>query len=232
MTMKKIEFINVGKSFGKLEVLKNVSLSIEKGSIHGLIGNNGAGKTTIFSILSNLISNFEGEVLIDNKSIKNFNEYKEKSFFMFADPFFPKNRKVKDFFYECASLRNISKEKVDFTFENSSLFSKKDELCSKLSTGWKKILQFLILDLIDDIDILFLDEPFEGLDIYNKDFFLEKIIKMNEKGITIFISSHNIVDLQSLTQYVTFIDNGKILYSGKKTSDIRSIYDSLIKYKI
>lgn len=230
--MKKIEFINVWKSFGKLEALKNVSFSIEKGSIHGLIGNNGAGKTTIFSILSNLINNFEGEVLIDNKSIRDFNEYKKISFFMFADPFFPRDRKVEDFFYECAYLKGVSKERSDFLFKNSSLFSKKDELCSKLSTGWKKILQFSTLDLIDDVDILFLDEPFEGLDIYNKDFFLEKIIKMNEKGVTIFISSHNIVDLQSLTDYVTFIYNGKILYSEKKTSDIRSIYDSLIKCKI
>ncbi|WNE41850.1 MAG: Linearmycin resistance ATP-binding protein LnrL [Mycoplasmataceae bacterium] len=227
--MKKIEFINVKKSFGKLEVLNNVSFSVEKSSIHGLIGNNGAGKTTIFSILSNYITDFQGEVLVYNKSIKDFTDYKKKSVFMFADPSFPENRKVKEYFDECAYLRGVSREVSDKIFNNSSLIDKKDELCSKLSTGWKKILQFLTFDLIENLEFAFLDEPFEGLDIYNKDYFVKKVISMKENGVTIFISSHNLPDLQLLSDKVTFIDKGKILYSGEKTLNIRDIYDSLIR---
>ena len=227
--MKKVEIIKVSKFFGEKEALKNVAFSIEKGTIHGLIGNNGAGKSTIFSILSNFIVDFNGDVFINGKNIREFLDYKKNSVFLFADPSFPDLRNVKEYFDECAFLRGVPKKVSDEIFNNSSLIDKKNELCSKLSTGWKKIIQFLTFELVDNIEFAFLDEPFEGLDIYNKDFFLKKVIEMKEKGTTILISSHNLPDLQILSDYITFIDNGNILYSGKKESNIRSIYDDLLK---
>jgi len=83
--------------------------------------------------------------------------------------------------------------------------------------------------LIKNLEFAFLDEPFEGLDIYNKDYFVKKVISMKANGVTIFISSHNLPDLQLLSDKVTFIDKGKILYSGEKTLNIRDIYDNLIR---
>jgi ABC-type multidrug transport system ATPase subunit len=227
--MKKIEFTNLGKSFGEKRVLKNVSFSVKNGSIHGLIGNNGAGKTTIFAILCNLITKFDGEALIDGKNIKDFKDYKKKSAFMFADPSFPCLKKVEEYFYDCAYLRGVSNDFASKIFCESALYEKRNEICSELSTGWKKILHFLTIDLVQDLEIVFLDEPFEGLDIQNKDRFVKKVIDMKNKGITVLISSHNLSDLQMLADDITFIDQGVILYSGKKTPNIRQTYEKLFK---
>ena len=96
-----IEIKNLYKNYGRLEVLKNINLQIENGKIYGLLGRNGVGKTTLLKILSNQISNFQGEILMDGKNIYEQQEQVEEIVFIqesFFDQILMKDEKISQIF--------------------------------------------------------------------------------------------------------------------------------------
>ena len=125
--IKEVRFEEVTKSFGPNTVLKNISFSLEHGKIYGLIGKNGSGKTTIFSILSKLIISFQGNVLINGLNIFDpINDYKNLSFFSFSNLTFPSNMTVKEYINKCVKLRGLKISLLKkILFDDSNSYIKK-----------------------------------------------------------------------------------------------------------
>jgi len=223
MTEKVIEVKQVSKRYGDKTVLNNVSFSVRKGTIHGFIGPNGAGKTTTLSILTRLVLPTHGETYIDNKSVNRDPSFNQRLGFIPAEPKFP-SLSVEDYLLDCGYLRDIPKEVVLRKLAGSPLSQFRHQNCHSLSTGWKKILQVFTLSLYRP-RIYLLDEPFNGLDPSFRQDLFNNLKAIRDKGGTILMSTHILSDLQKLADDITMIKQGKIVYSGTKTTDIEQTYE-------
>ncbi|MEG7979104.1 MAG: ABC transporter ATP-binding protein [Mollicutes bacterium UO1] len=223
MIEKAIEVKQISKRYGDKTVLKNVSFSVRKGTIHGFIGPNGAGKTTTLSILTRLVLPTQGEAYIDNKSVAREPSFNQNLGFIPAEPKFP-SLTVENYVLDCGYLRDIPKEQVLRKLVNSPLSQFRHQNCHSLSTGWKKILQVFTLSLYRP-KILLLDEPFNGLDPSFRQDLFNNLKTIKEQGGTILMSTHILSDLQKLADDITMIKRGKIVYTGTKTADIEQTYE-------
>ncbi|WNE40259.1 MAG: Linearmycin resistance ATP-binding protein LnrL [Mycoplasmataceae bacterium] len=221
-----IEIKKLKKSFEGRSVLHDISFSVQKGTIHGFIGPNGAGKTTTLSCLMRGMKANSGEIYLENKKINTDDLVNQKIGFMTEQAKFAEDLRVEDFIHQAGQLRNIPYNKVEGRLRKSDLNNHRYKKCGDLSTGWKKILLYFV-SVMHDPDVLVLDEPTSGLDPSYRSILLSQLEQVRERGGTVLISSHILSDLQKLVDSVTFIDKGKIIYTGKKTVDIEEMYDKL-----
>lgn len=207
-----IEVENLRKSYEKVKAVKGVNFSVSKGELFGLIGPDGAGKTSIFRILTTLIFPTEGQVKVlnfdvikDYKGIRRNIGYMPQRFSLYQDLSVEENL---GFF---ASIFGTTIE------ENYDLIKDiyvqiepfKDRLAGKLSGGMKQKLA-LCCALIHSPDILILDEPTTGVDAVSRKEFWEMLIRLKEKGITILVSTPY-MDEANLCDRVALIQNGEIM---------------------
>ncbi|CAI2196708.1 6433_t:CDS:2, partial [Funneliformis geosporum] len=216
----------IKKSYGNKIVLKNISFSVQKGSIHGFIGPNGAGKTTTLNCLMGGVKPNSGGIYLAGQKIGEDELVNQKIGFMTEQAKFTEDLKVEDFIYLTGNLRNLPTQKVEARLRQSDLNHHRFKKCGELSTGWKKILLYFV-SVIHDPDILVLDEPTSGLDPSYRGILLSQLEQVRERGGTILISSHILSDLQKLVDSATLIDKGKIVYTGKKPADIEEMYNKL-----
>ena len=178
--------IGVSKIYGKRTVLDNISCAFSPGSTTGLVGPNGAGKTTFESILVRLVLPAKGEVYINGKSVDKDPEFNRYLVFMPAEPIFPPTS-VKNYVLDCAYLRDLPKDEALKILAKSPLSGHGSQSCNSLSTGQKKILQIISLNVVylsinrnysgsqKPKMMVILDEPFNGLDPTNRFNFIENI---------------------------------------------------------
>ncbi|CAI2162233.1 12456_t:CDS:2, partial [Funneliformis geosporum] len=173
-----------------------------QGTIHGFIGPNGAGKTTTLKCLMDGIEPSSGEIYLDNQKIRQNELVNQKIGFMTERVRFSDNMSVENFIHLAGQLRNISASEIEKRLRKSDLNNHR----------YKN----------------FLDEPTSGLDPSYRGILLKQLEHARQRGVTILISSHILSDLQKLVDEVTFIDKGKIVYTGDKPADIEEIYEKLI----
>jgi ABC-2 type transport system ATP-binding protein len=224
MVAKIIETKQLGKKYdNKKYVLKGVSFRVKPGTIHGFIGPNGAGKTTTLRILTRLVLPTLGEAYVDNKSVLKDPTFNQRLGFVSAEPILP-NYSVEEYLVEdVGRLREIPRQEVIKKLSASPLAPLRSQNCNSLSTGQKKILQLFTLSLYRP-KIFLLDEPFNGLDPNFRHDLFNNLQKIKKEGGTILISTHILSDLQKLADDITMIKNGRIVYTGPKTSDIEQTY--------
>ncbi len=215
-----LEVINVKKKFNGKEVLKGVSLKVNRGEIVGILGPNGAGKTTLFNSIIGFISVNEGKILIDGDDITHLPPFKraEKGL-----SFLPQEHSL---FEELTVIENLlmfleffseSKEeaitKAEALLEDFGLLEKKNDKAYSLSGGQKRRLE-IARSLITNPKYLMLDEPFAGLDpiIVSEIKELIKSLKFNNIGI--LITDHNVRETIKMVDRVYIISEGKILAQG------------------
>lgn len=220
---------NICKSYGKAQVLKDVSLHIPKGAIYGLIGKNGAGKTTIMRIISGLQRPNSGsyavfgvqndDIIINNMRrrvgaiIENPAIYKDLSAY--------DNLKV-----QCMNLGLPSYEIIDELLKTVGLENTGKKTAGKFSLGMKQRLGIAIA-LCGSPDILILDEPINGLDPQGIIEIREMLLDLNKtKGTTILISSHLLDELSRVADNYGFIENGKIIKEISKEDLEKSLRKS------
>ena len=170
--MSLVEFKNVCKSFDGKEILKNVSFTINKGKIIGLLGKNGMGKTTIIKLINDLLTPTSGEVLINGN--KPGIESKKIISYLPERTYLDKNMNISQvfkFFTEFYEDFNINKARK--LLEDLNLIES-DNL-SKMSKGMLEKLQ-LILAMSRDADLYILDEPLGGVDPATRDYILDTIL--------------------------------------------------------
>ncbi|VHT79161.1 ABC transporter ATP-binding protein [Clostridioides difficile] len=212
-----IEIKNVSKTYKrmqglkirKIEALKNVSFNIEKGKITALLGINGVGKSTMLKAIAGLINIDSGEIRIDGEKINekvynklafvpdvqsHFNNTTIKETFEFMEIFYSKWNKEK------------SKEMMDiFKLDE-------DEIIDNLSKGNIARVK-LILGFCQDPEYILLDEPFTGIDLFKREEFIGVIAQYMEENQAIIITTHEIVEIESLVDEVVILDEGQIITS-------------------
>ena len=215
-----IEIKNVSKTYnGKKKVLKNISFKIEGGEIFAFIGHNGAGKTTMIKCIMGILDFEEGDILVDNKSIKEEPlECKRIMAYVADNPDLYENMKAIDFINFICDMYEVSE---DIRRENMLKYAKMFEIEDKLnddissfSHGMKQKVA-LIAALAHNPKVLIMDEPFVGLDpkaVYD----MKEIMRdMTKNGKTIFFSTHILDVAEKLCDRVAIIKDGTIVKVGK-----------------
>lgn len=215
-----IEIKNVSKTYnGKKKVLKNVSFKIESGEIFAFIGHNGAGKTTMIKSIMGILDFEEGNILIDNKSIKEEPlECKKIMAYVPDNPDLYENMKAIDFInFICDMYEVLEDIRRDNTLKYAKMFEIEDKLnddISSFSHGMKQKVA-LIAALAHNPKVLIMDEPFVGLDpkaVYD----MKEIMRdMAKNGKTIFFSTHILDVAEKLCDRVAIIKDGTIVKVGK-----------------
>lgn len=225
--MEVIKVHNLYKSYGDAQVVKNVSLSVKKGEVFGLLGANGAGKsTTIECILGT--KNFDsGKV-----SILGMNPQKErKQLFQkvgvqFQESSYQDKITVKEL---CEITEVLYKNPLDYNklLEEFNLKGKLKNLVSELSGGEKQRL-FIILALIPNPEVVFLDELTTGLDVKARRDVWKCLLNLKKQGLTIFLTSHFMDEVEVLCDKICILKDGAIdFYGTVKEAVAMSPYEKL-----
>ncbi len=215
-----IEIKNVSKTYnGKKKVLNNVSFKIESGEIFAFIGHNGAGKTTMIKCIMGILDFEEGDILVDNKSIKEEPlECKRIMAYVADNPDLYENMRAIDFINFICDMYEVSEAiRRENTLKYAKMFEIEDKLnddISSFSHGMKQKIA-LIAALAHNPKVLIMDEPFVGLDpkaVYD----MKEIMRnMAKDGKTIFFSTHILDVAEKLCDRVAIIKDGTIVKVGK-----------------
>ncbi|OUW63916.1 MAG: sulfate transporter [Pelagibacteraceae bacterium TMED201] len=221
----------ISLKFGRKIILDNLNIQLNNGQILGLLGPNGVGKTTIFNIITGLISPDFGSVIINSEKINKYPIYQRT--LQFKIGFVPQNG---GFFHDLTVYQNL-KAIAEITIENLSYREEKiNSLISKfeldpirdiksdfLSGGQKKKL-VIALALISDPKILLLDEPFAALDVMTIKTLQEIIVDLqSSKNISVIMCDHQARDLLACVDTAAIIHNGKVVAQGTPTNLIQNI---------
>ncbi len=226
-----IEVINLVKIFGKKEAVKQISFKIDKNKFVGIIGQNGAGKsTTIKSIIGEILPT-SGKILFDNKEINVDNyTYKKNFFYIPQKPIFYEYLTGFEYLNWISSIYNVKNNFLDL-LKKFDILEDSKRLMVEYSEGMiKKIV--LIAAIISDANILILDEVFSGLDpvaVYDFKILLKNLIK---KGKTIIFVSHILESVEKLCDQIIMMKNGYIIefLDESKLLDLKNMNKTLEDY--
>jgi|SRR5690554_4213630 len=210
--MLKIE--NISKGFNQHQVLKDISLEIEAGSIFALVGPNGAGKTTLIRAIMGIIFPDQGRVLLDDEDLLNDAQLKEKvAYIPEAHHFYPNfnGLQLAQLFrmtYKSWDEARYQELKKEFNLPEKKKFK-------HLSKGMKTQTAFL-LNLPLHPELLILDEPTSGLDPMVRKKILNLIVdEVASNGTTVIISSHNLLELERICDSFGILSQGKVVLSQR-----------------
>ena len=209
-----LELKNIEKSFGEKKVLTGVSFKAEGGKAFGLLGRNGAGKTTSIRILMNVFPANSGEVLIDGKPI----DYNKIGIGYLPEErgLYPKKLIIDQLVY-FAELKGMSAKDavkaVDYWLGRLGMSEYRNKKLDTLSKGNQQKIQ-LITALAHDPDIVILDEPFSGLDPVNAMLLKDVVKEQIGKGKIVLFSSHQMSYIEEFCDSIAIINAGKVAISG------------------
>lgn len=207
---------NVDKSYGKKQVLKNLSMTISKGKVIGLLGPNGSGKTTIIKLINGLLATNSGEISILGKSPSTAT--KSVVAYLPDVSYLSDDMRVKDVLELFKDFYKDFDETKAFDLLEVLDISPKDRL-KNLSKGNKEKVQ-LILVMSRKAKLYVLDEPIGGVDPAARDYILKTIINNYSEDASVIISTHLIADIEPILDEVIFIKDGEVILQGN-TDDLR-----------
>ena len=220
--MIKIENLNFSYKRNKL-VINNVSLNIEKGYIHGLLGKNGTGKTTLLKQIAGLLFPDSGKI-----EVMGYNPQKRQVGFLSNVFFLPEEFDVYKMSIEdyvkthSVFYPNFSMDDFDEFLNEFEIYKKKEKLTS-LSFGTRKKV-IIAFGLATHAKLMILDEPTNGLDIPSKSQFRKIILKAMNEETSIIISTHQVRDLHNLIDSIIILDNGNILLNASNQEITSKLY--------
>ena len=214
-----IEIKNLNKEYNNILAVKNINFTINKGSIVGLLGPNGCGKTTTIGMMLGLIKPTSGTVFINGLNIENENnrtKILEKVNFISPYVELPKKLTVEENLKVYGKLYGVNnlQDKISDLMKQLNLFEFKKRKTGELSSGQKNRVS-LAKALINDPEILLLDEPTASLDPDVGDYIRTHLENFASKqGTTILLASHNMNEVERLCNEVMMMKNGKIIDNG------------------
>lgn len=212
---------NLHKTYGNTIVLENISINLQHGNVLGLLGKNGAGKSTTLQILSGCLTANAGELHLDNIDFDdNPTEYKNNIGYLPDTPPLFKELRVIDYLRLIAKLRKIATAKIqtklDFVIEACALKDVLDSAIKILSKGYQQRLG-IAQAIIHQPKLLILDEPTVGLDPQQLALMRQLIQKLSKQS-TIIFSSHILQEVEAVCDQICLLENGKILAQDSITN--------------
>ena len=207
---------NLSKSYGKNQVLNIANLDIPRGESFGLVGNNGAGKTTFFSLLLDLIKPSTGKITSNSITVSESEAWKPFTSSFIDESFLIGYLTPEEYFYFIGELRGQNKADVDALtsqfedFFNGEILSGKKYL-RDLSKGNQKKAG-IVAALIGNPEVVILDEPFANLDPTTQ-IRLKQIIKKlsDDRDITVLVSSHDLMHVTEVCERIVVLEKGEVI---------------------
>lgn len=211
-----IEIKGLQKSYDNIPVLQNFDLSVPAGNIFGLIGPNGAGKSTLIGILTGLLDYDGGKIIINGRELNEQNELmiKREIASVLQPPLLFEHFTSHDFLHYICDIYEIDsktrQQKMDSLLEYLGLTEFEHAKINKLSSGSRKKLSFCAA-ILSNPKILFLDEPFESIDVISIGRMKTILNRLQQKGVTIVITSHILEIVENLCDDIAILHNQKII---------------------
>lgn len=204
-----ISINQLSKKYGQKQVLNNISFEIQQGELYGLVGPNGVGKTTLLSILINLIQADSGSVRVANQQ-NNDKDYLKRIGFMQDNTVLYPHLSGYDHLAYVAFAHGIDNEEIEKVSLKVGNYAYLNQKVGNYSLGMKQHLLFACA-ILHCPSVLLLDEPFNGLDPTSLIRIRELIIELNTQGTTVLVSSHNLVEVDRMTNHILFLKDGEVL---------------------
>lgn len=212
-----LQIKNLQKAFKDTQVVNLSSLSVQQGEIYGFLGPNGAGKTTTMKMILSLISRTAGEIEVFGQSIGTDKQYLNQIGSMIEEPSYYPNLTGYENLLVFQKILGFDKKNIQETLKIVGLDQPKNKkkLVKDYSLGMKQRLA-LAFALVKKPRLLILDEPTNGLDPAGIHEIRELIIKLaKEQGITVFISTHILSEVEHIADRVGIINHGQLVYEGE-----------------
>lgn len=203
-----IEVCDVNKYFGEEHVLKNVSHSFEKGKIHGIVGNNGSGKTVLMKCICGFLKPDSGVIYVNHKQVGKETDFPEDIGIIIETPgFLPHLSGTQNLKILASLQKKANALTIRAVLEQVGLDPDMKKPVGKYSLGMRQRLGFAQA-LMEDPSLLILDEPFNGLDKHGVVHIRNVIKGLRAEGKTVILASHNQVDIDELCDTVCEMDAG------------------------
>ncbi|WP_350299908.1 ABC transporter ATP-binding protein [Peribacillus frigoritolerans] len=229
--MNAIETTQLKKSYGAVPIVKGIDLNVEKGEIFGFLGRNGAGKSTFINMLTGIIQPNSGTYSL--LGVKGSNDQVKKRIGVMPDysTLYGSLTAVEHLkFLSALSGNPAGKDRCMEVLQLVGLESHAHKKAAKFSFGMKKKLG-IAQAIIHEPELIFLDEPTSGLDAESA-IHIQKLIKdLQKKGVTIFMTSHNLYEVEKICTRIAIMKEGQIVNIGTM-EELRKIYRSTITVKL
>ena len=203
-----IQVEHLSKSFGSETVVKDVSRAFEAGMIHGIVGNNGSGKTVLMKCICGFMIPSAGRVLVDGKEIGKDVDFPADTGIIIETPgFLPGVSGLKNLEFLASLKRKIKKDRIRETIRRVGLDPDSKKPVGKYSLGMRQRLG-LAQAIMEDPKLLILDEPMNGLDKHGVADMRALIASLRDEGKTIILASHNQTDIDMLCDTICEMDDG------------------------
>jgi ABC-2 type transport system ATP-binding protein len=204
---------NLNKHFGPVKAVNDLSFTIEKGNVYGILGPNGSGKSTTLGIVLNVVNKTSGEFQWFDGNMTTHNALKKVGAIIERPNFYPYMTAKQNLELVC-KIKNVEHANIDEKLEIVGLLDRKNSKFSTFSLGMKQRLA-IASALLNNPEILILDEPTNGLDPQGLHQIREIIRKIASMGTTILLASHLLDEVEKVCSHVVIIRKGVKLYSGR-----------------
>ncbi|WP_372946218.1 ABC transporter ATP-binding protein [Muriicola sp.] len=203
---------NLTKKFGYLTAVKDLSFSIEKGNVYGILGPNGSGKSTTLGIVLNVVNRTSGNFTWFDGQTSTHDALKKVGAIIERPNFYPYMSALQNLKLVC-KIKEVPEDRIEETLQLVGLWERKDSKFRTYSLGMKQRLA-IASALLNDPEILILDEPTNGLDPQGIHQIRQIIKKIASQGTTILLASHLLDEVEKVCSHVVILRKGEKLYSG------------------
>ncbi|MGY5239499.1 ABC transporter ATP-binding protein [Clostridium tertium] len=211
--MEAIKINNLCKSYGKFQAVKNISFSVNKGEVFGLLGENGAGKSTTIECVLGTKKFENGQIsILGMNPQRDRKQLFERVGVQFQESNYQDKITVKEL---CELTKSFYKTTLNYTelLNKFNLLDKQKSQVNELSGGEKQRL-FIILALIPNPEVVFLDELTTGLDVKTRRDVWKYLLKLKKNGLTIFLTSHFMDEVEILCDKICILKKGESIFYG------------------
>lgn len=204
---------NLSKNYGRVKAVNNLSFTIEKGHVYGILGPNGSGKSTTLGIILNVVNKTSGSFSWFGGSLNTHDALKKVGAIIERPNFYPYMTAKQNLQLVC-KIKQIPNTQIDEKLKQVNLFERRDSKFKTFSLGMKQRLA-IASALLNSPEVLILDEPTNGLDPQGIKEIRTIIKEIATKGTTILLASHLLDEVEKVCNYVVVIRNGIKLYAGR-----------------
>lgn len=210
---KVLDLNNLHKKYGTIHAVNDLSFSIEKGNVYGILGPNGSGKSTTLGIVLNVVNATSGGFSWFEGATNTHEALKKVGAIIERPNFYPYMTAVQNLQLVC-KIKDIPEDRIEEKLEAVNLLARKDSKFKTFSLGMKQRLA-IASALLNDPEVLILDEPTNGLDPQGIHEIRAIIKKIASKGTTILLASHLLDEVEKVCSHVVILREGKKLYEGR-----------------